>query len=158
MGTFLQTTRIVGGTEATPAELPWNVLLYAQSLGTFCGGTLISHNWVVTAAHCTANVDSGETIYADIGDHDITTTSDGNNRVIAVDRIIQNSLYNSKNQDNDISLLHLSTPVNYDRNVRVFPIHSRRDWFAKYSQLNWNVFGIADPTHLSSLEIHEHEL
>jgi secreted trypsin-like serine protease len=38
--------RIVGGTSATPGAWPWLVWL-----GN-CGGSLISHDWIVTAAHC----------------------------------------------------------------------------------------------------------
>lgn len=42
---------IFGGTETIPHEFPWNVVLYRN--GRFsCGGSLISKQHVLTAAHC----------------------------------------------------------------------------------------------------------
>jgi hypothetical protein len=46
--------RIVGGTDATYGEFPHQIaLLYGGVGGSFmCGGSLVSNNYVVTAAHC----------------------------------------------------------------------------------------------------------
>lgn len=42
---------IVGGVDANEGEFPWMVHLKDNGFG-ICGGTLISPEWVVTAAHC----------------------------------------------------------------------------------------------------------
>jgi secreted trypsin-like serine protease len=51
--------RIIGGQTANRLSWPWMTLLYAQfrksdgrSVSYKCGASLISDNWVLTAAHC----------------------------------------------------------------------------------------------------------
>ena len=47
----IPTVTIFGGTPAKPKEFPWNVLI-EFSKGRFCGGSIISREWVLTAGHC----------------------------------------------------------------------------------------------------------
>merc|ERR1712145_19471 len=66
--------RIVGGFEAEPNQWPWQVALFVDN-AWFCGGSLISENYVLTAAHC---VDGA--IYYDImaGAHNVRESSEPN--------------------------------------------------------------------------------
>ena len=50
-GLAKRTTRIVGGVETEVNEYPWQAQLSVG--GGLCGGSLISSEWVLTAAHCT---------------------------------------------------------------------------------------------------------
>lgn len=45
---------ILGGLPASPTQFPWNValLFHLEETNGFCGGTLITPEWVLTAAHC----------------------------------------------------------------------------------------------------------
>lgn len=47
-------TRIVGGTDASWGEWPWQVSLQVKlrAQSHLCGGSIIGRQWVLTAAHC----------------------------------------------------------------------------------------------------------
>merc|ERR1719187_139774 len=50
-GPPMKQDRIVGGVEAQANQWPWEVALFIDD-AWFCGGSLISENYVLTAAHC----------------------------------------------------------------------------------------------------------
>ncbi|XP_030840490.1 atrial natriuretic peptide-converting enzyme-like [Strongylocentrotus purpuratus] len=107
---------IVGGVDANEGEFPWMVYLKDNGSG-FCGGTLISSEWVVTAAHC---VSSGSRYTVDevvFGNLNIESTSPYR-LSITPSQIFIHPDYDSFTNDADIALIQLSTLVNYTDYIR----------------------------------------
>jgi len=122
-GLTRQNNRIVGGTEAKQGAWPWAVILGRSRGGGFqvmCGGTLLDEDTILTAAHCFDSIpgQSGPNMVR-LGDHDITTTSDGATPVdISIARSIQHPGWNSNTLSDDICIVKLSRPVSYSNNIR----------------------------------------
>jgi len=104
----------VGGEETEQHEYPWQVaLVSAGGSHPFCGGTLISSQHVLTAAHCTAG-SSASSIAVLVGEHRI---DDNSFTRVSLSAITDHPSYNSNTLDNDYSILTLSSPVAFSQAV-----------------------------------------
>ncbi|KAJ6650548.1 hypothetical protein lerEdw1_006044 [Lerista edwardsae] len=104
--------KIVGG-----FTCPKNAIPYQASLNAgyhFCGGSLITDQWVVSAAHCYKS-----RIQVRLGEHDIMEI-EGGEQFIDSEKVIRHPRYNSWLLDNDIMLIKLSTPV--ELSAQIAPI------------------------------------
>ena len=95
------TTNIVGGNETNPGEYPFIVSM-ADSIGHFCGASVISPTYVMSAAHC-----SGGSFHVVIGAHDQNNLS--GTQTINVKRTINHPNYG--NNGYDISVYELEEPI-----------------------------------------------
>ena len=50
------TSRVIAGQNATQGQWPWQVGMYKRRIFFFCGGSLITPQWIVTAAHCVSKL------------------------------------------------------------------------------------------------------
>lgn len=108
------TTRIQGGEFAQVNEFPHMVAIVdpTRSLNAFCGGTLISEDYVITAAHC---VDSFFSRYSvRVG---IVNLKEEDSQTIQVLRTIRHPLYKAPASYHDIALLQLATKVQLSKRV-----------------------------------------
>merc|ERR1712152_87038 len=99
--------RIVGGFEAEPNQWPWQVALFIDN-AWFCGGALISENYVLTAAHCA----DGAT-YFDImaGAHNVRESSEPHRVEITSFNGWTHPLWNSNDLSGDLALIELPSPL-----------------------------------------------
>ncbi|KAG4069063.1 hypothetical protein HA402_008374 [Bradysia odoriphaga] len=111
-------SRIVGGQETAPNEFPSTAALVSTTyVALFCGATIISSRYVVTAAHCLRKTYSYETAVL-VGDHDLTTGSDTQEaRLYKVLEFIEHADYNNETKVNDIGLVKTVLPMVWSRGV-----------------------------------------
>jgi secreted trypsin-like serine protease len=105
--------QIVGGTAAPEGSWPSTVFLY----GTFqgqpygCTGSVVSPEWIVTAAHCAYGAPGkfAESMTAVLNARDYTDRT--TREVIAVDRLVVHQAYDPTRDLNDVAVFHLSRPT-----------------------------------------------
>uniref|UniRef100_A0A7N5JUX8 Chymotrypsinogen B n=1 Tax=Ailuropoda melanoleuca TaxID=9646 RepID=A0A7N5JUX8_AILME len=99
-------SRIINGEDAVSSSWPWQVSLQTGSGFHFCGGSLISQHWVVTAAHC--RVRKGHRVVAGVSDHG---SDDEAVQVLRIEEVFEHPLWDRAADTNDIALLKLATPA-----------------------------------------------
>lgn len=123
------TDRIVGGELATIGQFPWMALLgYTQRGINFvqflCGGSIITKNHILTAAHCTSIDVNLKLQIVRLGEHDLETKKDCEGNFcsthvdIGVDRITVHGEYNNKTLENDIAIIRVQKSINFTEYIR----------------------------------------
>ncbi|XP_042229941.1 trypsin-like, partial [Homarus americanus] len=115
-------TRIVGGQPTEIHEYPWQVALVSSSGSTpFCGASIISNQWILTAAHCAAVMTTSNMVV--IGEHKYTSTSETSaTERLSIAQIIVHPSYNRNTYDNDIALLKLTNPITFTSDNKIAPV------------------------------------
>lgn len=96
--------KIVGGEEVQEGRYPYMVALMDCNDRQFCGGSLISEDWVLSAAHC-----KGVATHVYIGRHDLSDETE-EYESIEVDLEIKHPLYFEAFTEKDYLLIKLKRP------------------------------------------------
>ncbi|XP_028289996.1 transmembrane protease serine 7 isoform X2 [Gouania willdenowi] len=99
--------RIVGGANSEEGEWPWQVSLHFSG-SLYCGASVLSSDWLISAAHCFAKDRLSDPRYwtAHLG-----MLTQGSAKYTAdIQRIVVHEYYNAHMFDYDIALLQLKKP------------------------------------------------
>lgn len=119
--------RIVGGFEIDITSVPWQVSLQSTNKRHFCGGSIISSKWILTAAHCTTS----ELVESD--PKRVTIKSGANvhreGAETKVKKIVDHPKYNKKTLDYDFALLELENELEFNSNRTAIKLADRTDQY-----------------------------
>lgn len=93
--------RIVGGERTDIKEHPWQVALEIE--GALCGGSIIAHKWILTAAHCFGEATQPKGVRAKAAASNYRTGGGW----AEVARIVIHDKYDMKTHENDLALVKL---------------------------------------------------
>jgi hypothetical protein len=111
--------KITGGSNASISDFPWQVFLEADVFT--CGGSIISNQWIITAAHCTRD-EYNVRIPASAMDVIVGANNPRNSqqgKKYLVSEVIQHEAFDVSTLENDIALLKLMEPINYPNAVPI---------------------------------------
>jgi hypothetical protein len=122
---------IVGGTQTTISEFPWQAaIMTSNGNSQYCGGSLVAAQWVLSAAHCFVDENTNAiTPASEIGvalGRTNWTLNDG--QFLMVNQLILHPDYLASNKvSGDLALLKLAQAAALNADVQVIPMATTAD-------------------------------
>ncbi|KAF5279401.1 hypothetical protein FQA39_LY05511 [Lamprigera yunnana] len=123
--------RIVGGSTAPNASYPHQVSFRLPNGKHFCGGSIISSYWVLTAAHCTYGMVPSDMIVV-AG----TNKLDSGGAYYNVSQIVSHEFYENNNHHNDIAVVKLAYAITFTDTVKSIKLALLRPLIGSVCQLS----------------------
>uniref|UniRef100_A0A3P9KZ44 Zgc:92313 n=1 Tax=Oryzias latipes TaxID=8090 RepID=A0A3P9KZ44_ORYLA len=108
----LMENRIVGGMDAKEGAWPWQVDIQTKTEGHICGGSIITQNWVLSAAHCFPKTHDVGNYIVNVGRYQ-TQSNNLHESSHSVSRVVIPSSYVESYKGQDVALVQLSTPITW---------------------------------------------
>nr|XP_045227394.1 ovochymase-2 [Macaca fascicularis] len=121
-------SRILGGSQVEKGSYPWQVSL-KQRQKHICGGSIVSPQWVITAAHCVANRNIVSTLNVTAGEYDLSQIEPGEQTLTIETVIIHPHFSTKKPMDYDIALLKMAGAFQFDHFVGPICLPELREQF-----------------------------
>ncbi|KAL5279666.1 hypothetical protein ACFFRR_003956 [Megaselia abdita] len=117
--------RVIRGVNAVEGASKYIVSISASptKYSHNCGGSIIDKEWILTAAHCIKGAGKGVMVYAGI--YDKSNYTEGQQRF--TDYTIVHPKYPGKVGPNDIALMHVSEPFEFNDKVQPVLLPSREE-------------------------------
>ncbi|CAB3376413.1 Hypothetical predicted protein [Cloeon dipterum] len=140
-------SQIVGGEAASLGQFPWQANIIIND-AYICGGSLITSNFVLTAAHCTS---PGSTFQVTLGTIKMSNANPPSPAVRLITSVkFTHESYNPNNLNNDIGLLKLPSSVSLSTYINVIKLPPATDGEVTYAGSTATVSGFGKTSDSSS--------
>merc|ERR1711962_320690 len=116
-------SRVVNGEEANIESYPWQIAM-RESYGArdqFCGGTILTPEWVISAAHCTAEFDHAQEVIITAGHTSrpyYKARNEPHFQESKVAAMIENVRWSPQEVLGDMAMIKLQSPFTYSSSVQ----------------------------------------
>ncbi|XP_063992944.1 serine protease snake-like [Diachasmimorpha longicaudata] len=115
---IVDTPLIVGGVQAKHREFPHQAIIgYGDEVHWQCGGSVISENYILTAAHCIDSRNRGRASKVRVGLTDLRDPDHRMQERNVIETIVHPD-YHVPSRYNDIALIKLDEPLTFNAEVR----------------------------------------
>lgn len=132
--------RIYKGFPSVRGQFPYFVLFSVLKSDidyrTICGGSIISNEWIITAAHCVINA-SRVTVH--LGSFETNNLFEPNRRMISSSHIIQHPHFDFATGNHDLALIKLPEPIQFNQFIQPIDI---MDTYRRLDNINVTAIGV----------------